>query len=563
MTLRHLHHCIAASVLSGVCLAQANYASTTAGNSAVTSTTSETSASVSELQQLRVAVAEQLRQQKLELESLQQSNAKLAQQLRQTQAQLEAAEHKITEFQVQQEAATSRPHDGVNDATTSTVTDPSQEEKQRESESRDRPTAIRYKGITITPGGYFAGEAVRRNDALVADVSTPWANFPYDFSPQSHISEWRGSARNTRLSLSIDGNAGSSKLSGYFENDFLGTPFGTSVQTYGSTVRVRQAWARAILPQGWSFTAGQQWSLLTTNRKGIVNNQEWRIPQVDGTTFMGFDYARQFGFRVAKTLANDSVTVAFAAESSATNAFIPSNVPNTVSSQIAGLSSVGASGALSGPGPYSTDAAPDLIFKVAFDPGYGHYEIKTIGRVFRDRMTANATTIGHNHDVFGGGVGGAAILPISKKVEFEVQGMWGNVGRYGASQTDVIVKPTGGISPEKVIHWVSGFTTHLTPKLDFYAFHAGEYLYRNDGYGAPTMNNSGCFSEINFVCNPSTKSLLAANTGISYTLFQGLFGRFAYDFNYTAVYKTAWSGIGGSPRSIGRQYETSFRYYLP
>src|SRR6202050_3533241 len=37
----------------------------------------------------------------------------------------------------------------------------------------ESPLAIHYKGVTITPGGFAAAEAVRRSRALAADVNTP------------------------------------------------------------------------------------------------------------------------------------------------------------------------------------------------------------------------------------------------------------------------------------------------------------------------------------------------------------------------------------------------------
>jgi len=41
---------------------------------------------------------------------------------------------------------------------------------------------------------------------------------------------------------------------------------------------------------------------------------------------------------------------------------------------------------------YSTDIAPDLVAKMVFEPGWGHYELYAIGRLFRSRAAfANPT----------------------------------------------------------------------------------------------------------------------------------------------------------------------------
>ena len=40
--------------------------------------------------------------------------------------------------------------------------------------SEDGPATIRYKGVSITPGGFFAAETVFRNRATSADINTPF-----------------------------------------------------------------------------------------------------------------------------------------------------------------------------------------------------------------------------------------------------------------------------------------------------------------------------------------------------------------------------------------------------
>src|SRR5208282_6778481 len=72
----------------------------------------------------------------------------------------------------------------------------------------------------------------------------------------------------------------------------------------------------------------------------------------------------------------------------------------------------------------STNVAPDLVAKVAVEPGWGHYEIKALGRFFRDRLAGN------NNEAFGGGVGAAAILPIHSTLDLVIEGLSGaGIGR--------------------------------------------------------------------------------------------------------------------------------------
>lgn len=55
---------------------------------------------------------------------------------------------------------------------------------------------------------------------------------------------------------------------------------------------------------------------------------------------------------------------------------------------------------------YSLDPAPDVVLKVAADPGRGHYELYGLGRWFRSSVA------GADETTFGGSVGAALILPV-------------------------------------------------------------------------------------------------------------------------------------------------------
>src|SRR6266436_1128370 len=52
------------------------------------------------------------------------------------------------------------------------------------------PTALHFKGVTITPGGFLAAEFVRRSRALAADINTPFNNLTMPGASQSSISEF-------------------------------------------------------------------------------------------------------------------------------------------------------------------------------------------------------------------------------------------------------------------------------------------------------------------------------------------------------------------------------------
>jgi len=523
-----------------------------------------------DLEQLRRAMAAEGSEDQRRFDALQQKNDQLEQQLAIAETRLDDAQQKLGQLTLKEDPQIAALHAAVESLkSTQMATSAFVDQQKTRLPQQDHPLAWQYKGVRIAPGGFFAAEALYRTHAENADINTTWNSIPYDSQVMSHLSEFRATSRQTRLLLRADGTAGNETLTGYFETDFLGTGYGASeVQTNGYSNRIRQLWGRVQFPGGWTFSGGQMWSLITTNRTGIENLTEFGTALVDGSQLPGNDYARQTAFRLTKSFDGNRVTSAFAAENAATVGVTPANVPASVTNILAGLSTTG-TGALSNT-TYSTNVAPDLIAKVAFDPGFGHYEIKAVGRTFRDRMDSTATTKGYNNTELGGAFGGAVYLPVfTKKVSYIGEAMWGEIGRYGATSTDVIVKPNGILSFEKSLHALTGFETHPSARLDWYVYASDEFLPRNYGYGLKTINNAGCFVEATAgsstppSCSPSTRDLESGATGFWYRFYKGPSGMVQYGANYVYIVKQTWVGAGGAPRGVENLIESSFRYYLP
>jgi len=95
------------------------------------------------------------------------------------------------------------------------------QETQKRIGDLESPLAMHFKGITITPGGFLAGESEYRNRALGADVNTPFNSVNFPGSGQNAISEFYGSGRQSRISMLAEGKFSDIKLTGYVEADFL------------------------------------------------------------------------------------------------------------------------------------------------------------------------------------------------------------------------------------------------------------------------------------------------------------------------------------------------------
>jgi len=150
-------------------------------------------------------------------------------------------------------------------------------------------------GVKMTWGGFLAAEAVYRQHNTVSDIGTPFASIPYPFSPQYKEPEFRGTARQSRISLLVEGALDPvQKLAGYYEMDFLGVGVTSNYNESNSWApRLRQGYL-TYDNSDWGFhlLAGQSWSLLTQNTVGITPRKE-NIPlTIDANYIAGFDYTR-------------------------------------------------------------------------------------------------------------------------------------------------------------------------------------------------------------------------------------------------------------------------------
>src|SRR5215469_4614312 len=170
--------------------------------------------------------------------------------------------------------------------------------------SINNPSTLHYKGVTLTPSGYLAGETVWRSGATGGDIPTAFNALPYDHADAYKLSEFYGSARQSRVSMMVEGKPNWGTLRGYYEADWLGTGItSNNNQSNSYVLRQRVIWGQAALNNGWAFTGGQMWSLATEDKKGLSNlSGDIMMPQtIDPNYVVGFVWTRQYGFRVTKT----------------------------------------------------------------------------------------------------------------------------------------------------------------------------------------------------------------------------------------------------------------------
>jgi len=307
----------------------------------------------------------------------------------------------------------------------------------------DNPVAIRFKGITITPGGFLAAETVFRNKATGSDINTALNNVPLPGQPGAQTTEWNASARQSRLSMLAEGKLENVTLSGYVESDFLGAGITSNDNESNSYVlRIRQGWGQARFDNGFQITGGQMWSLVTETKKGTDNRSEALPQTIDPQYTVGFSWARQEALRVSKTFGEGvKLTLAASVEASNTTLTVHGNptsvIPSTANTAITGIlpggttpttvdvpvtstttfnnflvGAPGNGGGLYNPvGTYAYNKTPDFVFKAALDPKFGHFEVFGLVSNFRDRVYPCFAAHGTINLLFPDGVGGT--LPVT------------------------------------------------------------------------------------------------------------------------------------------------------
>jgi hypothetical protein len=428
--------------------------------------------------------------------------------------------------------------------------------------TRTSDGSIQFGGIRLKPGGYIEAAGIYRSRNEVADVNSDFAGIPFKNSVLAHEQEFRGSARQSRLSLLISADASQdTHLAAYFESDFLASGTTSNSRESNSYVpRVRQAYGTVDFERtGLHVLAGQAFSLLTTNATGIVPRTEQLPTTIDAQYVPGFNWTRSPQARFVEKF-SDVVSAGLSFESpQAVFPPAPFAAPTGVNVNNPGDSA----GLLNATTTYSNDIIPDIIGKLAFDPGWGHYELKGLARLFTNR--ANGTT----NDTWGYGGGGSATMPIiAKYLDLQISGLVGRgIGRYASGQLpDVALSGSNSLVAIPVAQGLLGLIGHPRPGTDVYIYGGWEHADRAGaasvaGYGSPTLVNTGCNIEGSAVCAAETKDLRQITGGIWQDLFKGLYGRVALGLQGSYTVRQAFEGVGGAPNTNEGIVMGSFRYY--
>lgn len=365
------------------------------------------------------------------------------------------------------------------------------------------PLSFRIGVADFTPLGFLDFTAVYRNVLNGGDIGTSFGSFPYSNTAAAKLSETRFSAKNSRIGLRVDSTVGDTKVLGYLETDFLGNqPTNINVASNSDTLRMRVYFVDLTHGQ-WEFLAGQDWSMLTPNRKGIspIPSDIFFTQDVDTNYQVGLVWGRTPQIRAVYHV-TDAWTIGLSAENPdqyvGGGVTLPSNFTATQVDQ-------GSNGTA------TPNVIPDLIGKIAFDAKFGdlpfHADAAALYRYFKVNTFVPANGIDSNATAngYGGSVNmSIGVLPNLLLIENAFASKGG--GRYISTglAPDFIVNPpdsTGVDSLSTVYSYAGmlGFEWDATKATKIYGYYGLAHIGKKIGvtstgslvgYGFPTSSTT-------------------------------------------------------------------------
>lgn len=424
----------------------------------------------------------------------------------------------------------------------------------------ESPLQIHIGEATITPVGFMDFTGVFRTSNPGSGIGTNFGSIPYNTSINGNISEFRLSAQNSRVGLRVDANVHGANVLGYLESDFLGFNPGNVVVTSNSnSLRLRLYWVDVRKDKVELF-AGQSWSMLTPNRKGLsaLPADLFYSQNIDVNYQNGLIWSRQPQFRFI-VHPNDKLAMGLSLENP--EQYIGGSGGGGLITLPAALATPYATQLNNGNTTLSApNAHPDIIAKIAVDPNsHAHLEVAGLVRTFRVYDPLN-----HTHDT-ANGFGGSANVNFEIAHGFRVlsNNYWSDGGgRYiFGLAPDLVVRPDGSLSALHAWSTVDGAELQVKKTL-FYGYFGGTFIGKNAvvdttgkyvGYGYPGSSNS------------QNKHIYEPTFGLTQTFWRDpKWGALQLMLQYSYLARYPWVVASGTPKDAhASMVFINLRYLLP
>jgi len=429
--------------------------------------------------------------------------------------------------------------------------------------SNKSPLSFKIGIADFTPFGFMDFTGVYRNETTGSSIGSSFGSMPYANTEAAQLSETKFSAQNSRIGLRVDSTVMDTKVLGYLEADFLGNAAASLfVTSNADTLRMRNYFVDLRNGQ-WEFLAGQDWSMLTPNRRGLspIPSDIFYSNDMDTNYQAGLTWARQPQIRLVYH-PTDEVALGVSIENPdqyvGTTAVLPAAfTASEVDTQAAST---------------QPNLFPDVIAKATYDTKAitglpWHFEVGGLLSTFK--VNTYTAAINSNSTAEGEGVTGGVTLELVKGLSFVGTGFYSyGGGRYlqGLAPDFIIKAPNAsgnyGIGLVKSDSAILGLEYAAIPSDTISAYWStvgigqrynqlstGAYV----GYGYPGSSNA------------QNKSITEATLANTYTFWKNpsygalqLIGQISY------LERAPWVVAAGTPTKADlTMIYLDLRYVLP
>jgi len=440
----------------------------------------------------------------------------------------------------------------------------------------ESPLQLKIGDAYITPVGFMDMTSVSRSTNPGSGIGTNFGSIPYGNVQAGSLTETRFSIQNSRIGARVDAIAKGWKILGYWESDFLGQlgnppNGGLAVSSNPYVFRMRLYWVD-VTKGKLEFLAGQSWSLMTPNRKGIspLPGDIFYSQDIDVNYQLGLVWGRIPGYRFGFH-PSDKVAIGIALENSepyvgggngGSGAVLPAAISTTATTgtigsvlggQINNGSSVISSAAL----------APDVIVKLAFDPtSRVHFEVAGVEIANKIAFPGPNTTFPTNTKIGGGGSLNLNVA-LTKNFRLLTNNFYSSGGgRYIFGQApDFIIRSNGTISLVHSASTVTGFELNARNTL-LYGYYGGVYVGRDMALDANGTTKIGYGS---ISSDGQNRAIQEITFGTNTTLMRDpKWGALNLMFQYSYLQRNPWLAAVGAPTNAHADMGfVNFRYTLP
>ncbi len=436
--------------------------------------------------------------------------------------------------------------------------------------------SISIGNTTFTPLGFVDATFFGRSTNVGSGIGTNFGNIPYNTSATNHLSEMNFSTQNSRIGFRVDSNVLGAKVLGYFEADFLGNqPTSVFVTSNADTFRMRNVFVD-VQKDGFEFLGGQDWSLMTPNRKGLspLPSDIFYTQDMDTNYQAGLVWSRQTQFRF---IAHPNDNLAFGVSLENPQQYIGGGNGSGTATIPAAFNTAASTQFNNGSDNYAApNTHPDIVIKGAYDGHVGdklmHVEAAGLIRTFRFAAGLGKPVMYSTYSATAASGEVNGNFEVAKNVHLIANTFFGSGnGRYIFAQApDVVIRADGSIAPLHSYSTVDGIEANITKNTLLYAYYGGIYIDRaqifdSTATGSTLTNPVYVGYGYKGSSNSQNRAIQEGTIGLVRTFWKNEnYGALSMIAQYSYLTRNPWYVATGGPKDTHtNMYWLDLRYTLP